>query len=208
MTHESFILYRSGNVLDLLVGKQVTLVRQEDRQIANGHKGGILWLTGMSGSGKTTLAMALESQLFQLGYQTTVLDGDIVRHGLCSDLGFSSADRSENIRRVGELAVLFARAGMLVVTAFISPYQADRERVRFLAPEFFHEIHIHADLDVCEARDPKGLYKKARANLIPDFTGISAPYEIPVAPELVIATGVLSVEASVARLLEYAGRHF
>tara|TARA_R110001592_G_scaffold213512_1_gene466302 strand:- start:1388 stop:3289 length:1902 start_codon:yes stop_codon:yes gene_type:complete len=175
-----------------------------ERWSANGHKSGILWFTGLSGSGKSTLAVRLEEALFRRGKQVFVLDGDNVRHGLCADLGFSPDDRQENIRRVGELAQILAHAGFIVVTAFISPYRADRDGVRARAGDLFHEIHVAANLDVCERRDPKGLYKKARTGEIPEFTGISAPYEAPHAAELVIDTANLEVDACVERLVEYA----
>ncbi|OJX76801.1 adenylyl-sulfate kinase [Magnetospirillum sp. 64-120] len=183
-------------------------VTTESRARANGHKGGVLWLTGLSGAGKSTIAMELERRLFQKGWQVNVLDGDNVRHGLCRDLGFSHEDRTENIRRVGEVAHLFAKAGMLVITAFISPYRADRDRVRAIDASAFHEIHVATDLGACEARDPKGLYKKARQGEIPDFTGISAPYEAPDAPELVLNTEGKSVEETVAELLVYVENRF
>ena len=165
-------------------------------------------LTGDIGSGKSTLALALEEELFRRGKQVFVLDGDNVRHGLCSDLGFSPEDRQENVRRVGELAQILAQAGVIVITAFISPYRADRDGVRARAGDLFHEIHVAADLAVCERRDPKGLYKKARAGEIPDFTGISAPYEAPFAPELVVDSANQDIDACVDRLVEYALREF
>ncbi|MBF0334277.1 MAG: adenylyl-sulfate kinase, partial [Alphaproteobacteria bacterium] len=146
-------------------------VTREERWLANGHKSGILWFTGLSGAGKSTLAMALERRLFERGYRAYVLDGDNVRHGLSADLGFSPDDRAENIRRIGEVANLFAQAGFIVLTAFISPYRADRERARAIAPGFFHEVHVKAGLATCESRDVKGLYAKARAGKIPEFTG-------------------------------------
>ncbi len=180
----------------------------EDRWQQNGHRGGVLWMTGLSGSGKSTLAFSLEQYLFRKGYQVYVLDGDNVRHGLCSDLGFSPEDRVENIRRVGHAAILFARAGFLCITAFISPYRADRDRVRALAPELFHEVFIDADLKTCEERDPKGLYAKARRGEIDDFTGISAPYEAPVNPEVRLDTSHQTVEASLAELSDYVMRQF
>jgi len=183
-------------------------VPMEERWKANGHTGGILWMTGLSGSGKSTLAFSLEQYLFRLGYQVYVLDGDNIRHGLCADLGFSPEDRVENIRRVGQAAALFARAGVLVLTAFISPYRADRDRVRALGSDIFHEIHVDANLETCEERDPKGLYAKARKGEIADFTGISAPYEPPVAPELHLNTTEQSVEDSVAILADYVSKKF
>lgn len=183
-------------------------VPEEHRWRANGHKGGILWMTGLSGAGKSTLAFSLEHHLFQKGYQAYVLDGDNVRHGLCSDLGFSPEDRVENIRRIGHAAILFARAGFLVITAFISPYRADRDRVRALAPEFFHEVYIDADLKTCEGRDPKGLYAKARRGEIDDFTGISAPYEPPIHAELVVDTMRHSPEECLSILSDYVVSRF
>ena len=183
-------------------------VMTETRWQANGHKSGVLWLTGLSGSGKSTLALELEQALFTRGWQAYVLDGDNIRFGLSSDLGFSPEDRAENIRRIGEVAALFARAGVLVITAFISPYREDRDRARAVAPELFHEVYVKADLTVCEDRDPKGLYKKARRGEIKEFTGISAPYEEPVAPELEVDTGALSVAASVGRILDYVEDRF
>ena len=167
-----------------------------------GHRSAILWFTGLSGSGKSTLANALNAELFQRGLATYVLDGDNIRHGLCSDLGFSDADRVENIRRIGEVSKLFLDAGVIVLTAFVSPFRADRDRARALveAGDFF-EIHCAADLGVCEGRDPKGLYAKARAGVIKDFTGISSPYEVPEAPELRVDTGALSLEESVAAVI-------
>jgi bifunctional enzyme CysN/CysC len=183
-------------------------VPEEERWRHNGHRGGVLWMTGLSGAGKSTLAFSLEQYLFRKGYQVYVLDGDNIRHGLCSDLGFSPEDRVENIRRVGHAAGLFARAGFLVITAFISPYRSDRDRVRALAPEIFHEVHVDADLRTCEERDPKGLYAKARRGEIDDFTGVSAPYEPPVMAELRIDTTNHSVEDSVAILSDYIAKNF
>ncbi|SUS06084.1 Adenylyl-sulfate kinase [uncultured Defluviicoccus sp.] len=183
-------------------------VPEPDRWRMNGHRGGILWMTGLSGAGKSTLAFSLEHYLFQRGYQVSVLDGDNVRHGLCSDLGFSPEDRVENIRRVGHAAVLFARAGFLVITAFISPYRADRDRVRMLAPGLFHEIFIEADLETCEQRDPKGLYAKARRGEIDEFTGVSAPYEPPKLAELQVDTKAHSIEECLAKLTDYVSRTF
>ena len=183
-------------------------VATDARSRTNRHKSGVLWLTGLSGAGKSTLAFELERRLFDEGYQVFVLDGDNVRHGLSSDLGFSPDDRVENIRRIGELAALFAEAGLIVVTAFISPYRADRDLARKAAGGGFHEIYLSAGLEVCEERDPKGLYKKARLGEIDDFTGVSAPYEAPEKPELAIDTGTLDVEASLAVLFDYAESAF
>jgi bifunctional enzyme CysN/CysC len=165
-------------------------------------------MTGLSGAGKSTLAFSLEQYLFRKGYQVYVLDGDNVRHGLCSDLGFAPEDRVENIRRVGHASALFAQAGFLVLTAFISPYRADRDRVRTLAPELFHEIFVDADLPTCEQRDPKGLYKRARRGEIDEFTGVSAPYEAPVLPELRVDTSHHSVEECLAQLNDYIASNF
>ena len=163
-----------------------------------GHRSAILWFTGLSGSGKSTLANAVNAALFERGLGTYVLDGDNVRHGLCKDLGFSDADREENIRRIGEVAKLFLDAGVIVLTAFVSPFRADRDKARDLveAGDFF-EIFCAADLDVCESRDPKGLYAKARSGAIKEFTGISSPYEAPNTPELKIDTGAQDLEESV-----------
>ncbi len=180
----------------------------EERWHVNGHKGGVLWMTGLSGAGKSTLAFSLEQHLFRKGYLVYVLDGDNVRHGLCSDLGFSPQDRVENIRRVGHAAGLFARAGFLVLTAFISPYRADRDRVRAIAPDIFHEIHIDADLSTCETRDPKGLYRKARKGEIHEFTGVSAPYEPPVSPDLRVDTARSTIEECLAQLDAYVSSNF
>ena len=183
-----------------------------ERWQRNAHKGGVIWLTGLSGSGKSTIAIEVEAELFRRGYQVYVLDGDNVRAGLNANLGFAPEDRAENIRRVGEVAALFADAGVLVISAFISPYRADRERARAAAERIdasaFHEIYISAPLGVCEARDPKGLYRRARKGEIPDFTGISAPYEPPDKLDLVIDTARQSVEASVAALVAHIDAHF
>ena len=178
------------------------------RGARNGHQGGVLWFTGLSGAGKSALAIELEQQLFAKGYQVYVLDGDNIRRGLNANLGFSPEDRAENIRRVGEVAALFAEAGMIVISAFISPYRSDRERARAAAGERFHEIFVHADLEECERRDPKGLYRKARAGEIADFTGISAPYEPPETADLVIDTESMGVEESVRALVAYVERAF
>lgn len=178
----------------------VTRVRREGK---NGHRGVILWFTGLSGAGKSTLAHAVEEQLHQMGCHTFVLDGDNVRHGLCGDLGFSTADRIENIRRVGEIAKLFMEAGVIVLTAFISPYRSDRKRVRGMVEHGdFIEIHCDSPLEVCESRDVKGMYKKARAGQIAEFTGISSPYEAPENPELRVDTGNVKLEQCVTRVME------
>ncbi len=183
-------------------------VTEENRQHRNGHQGAVLWFTGLSGSGKSTVAVAVERRLFNLGYQTYALDGDNVRHGLNADLGFSPEDRAENIRRIGEVAALISQAGLICITAFISPYRSDRDRARGAGGEQFSEIYIEADLATCEQRDPKGLYKKARAGEIPDFTGISAPYEAPDTPELVVDTAALSVDEAVERVVAYIQGRF
>ncbi|MCG8505253.1 MAG: adenylyl-sulfate kinase, partial [Sphingomonadales bacterium] len=183
-------------------------VATDDRAGRNGHFGGVLWFTGLSGAGKSTIALEVERQLFARGFQTYVLDGDNIRHGLNANLGFSPEDRAENIRRVGEVAALFSRAGMIAISAFISPYRSDRARAREAAGGAFHEIHIKASVAACEARDPKGLYRKARAGEIKEFTGISAPYEAPEAPELVIDTERYTVEDCVDQVLRYVEANF
>ena len=183
-------------------------VTADARVMRNGHKGGVLWFTGLSGAGKSTIAMEVERRLFQKGYLVYVLDGDNVRNGLNANLGFSPEDRAENIRRIGEVAALFADAGMIAITAFISPYRADRQRARSAAKSSFHEIYVKADVATCEKRDPKGLYKRARRGEIAEFTGISAPYEEPEAAEFVVDTSALSVEDSVRSVVDYVARNF
>jgi adenylylsulfate kinase len=179
-----------------------TRVDRTMREQLQGHRGVILWFTGLSGAGKSTLAHAVEEALHARSCRTYVLDGDNIRHGLCADLGFSVEDRAENIRRVGEVSRLFLDAGIIVLTAFISPYRVDREQVRKLVPSGdFIEIWCASSLEVCEQRDVKGLYAKAREGLIQDFTGISAPYEVPESPELVLDTGSLEVTECVDRVL-------
>ena len=178
-------------------------VTRARREAQNGHRGAIIWFTGLSGSGKSTLAHAVEETLYQQGCRTFVLDGDNVRHGLCGELGFSTQDRQENIRRIGEVAKLFMEAGIIVLTAFISPYRDDRERVRGMVEHGdFIEIFCDSSIEVCETRDVKGLYKKARAGEIPEFTGISSPYEIPENPELNVNTGTVSLDACVQQVIE------
>ena len=168
------------------------------------HRSAILWFTGLSGAGKSTLANAVNSALFEQGLACYVLDGDNIRHGLCKDLGFSDSDREENIRRIGEVAKLFLDAGVVVLTAFVSPFRADRYKARALVEAGdFIEIHCAADLGVCEERDTKGLYAKARAGTIKEFTGISSPYEDPEQPELRVDTGSQSLEACVAQVVAY-----
>lgn len=177
-------------------------VTRERREALNRHRSVMLWFTGLSGAGKSTLAHSVEEHLYRNGCRTFTFDGDNVRHGLCSDLGFSAEDRVENIRRVGEMAKLFLEAGVIALTAFISPFRSDREKVRSLVPHGeFLEIYCRCPLEICEQRDIKGLYKRARAGEIKNFTGISSPYEEPVDPELVVDTGSLSLEDSVARVV-------
>jgi len=179
-------------------------VTADQRVRRNGHPGCVVWLTGLSGAGKSSIAMELERELFNLGQHAYVLDGDNIRHGLCSDLAFSPQDRKENIRRVGEVAKLFADAGIICITAFISPYRSDRQLVREMVAEGqFVEVYVNAPIEVCEQRDPKGLYAKARANEIKEFTGVSAPYEVPLRPEIELPTATLTVAESVARIVEY-----
>jgi len=179
-------------------------VTPHQRELRNSHLGCVLWLTGLSGAGKSTIATELERELFNLGRHVYVLDGDNIRHGLGSDLGFSPEDRTENIRRVGEVAKLFADAGVICITAFISPYRADRDLVRKIMPrDRFIEVFVNAPLEVCEQRDPKGLYAKARAKEIKEFTGISAPYESPSNPEVELRTDRMTVPESVAKIMDY-----
>ena len=185
-------------------------VTRSERQQNLGQKGGTLWLTGLSGSGKSTIAMALEQVLLQRGKHAYCMDGDNIRHGLNKNLGFSAEDRAENIRRIGEVAKLFADAGIIAITSFISPYRADRELVRELNKEAdlpFIEVYVDAPLAVAEERDPKGLYKKARAGEIKGFTGIDDPYEEPDQPELHIRTDQLSVAQAVQQLLDSLEQH-
>jgi len=179
-------------------------VTRERREKLNGHKSFVLWFTGLSGSGKSTVAHAVEERLHQAGCRTFVFDGDNVRHGLCSDLGFSEEDRRENIRRIGEMTRLFVEAGVIAMTAFISPFRAERQRVRRLFAEGdFIEVYCDCSLEVCEARDVKGLYAKARAGLIPNYTGISSPYEPPENPEVRLKTDTETLEESVDKVMEY-----
>ena len=183
-------------------------IYREDREKLNGHKSAILWFTGLSGSGKSTLAHAVEDTLYKSGIRTYVLDGDNVRKGLNKDLGFSDADRTENIRRIGEVSKLMVDAGVLTLTAFISPFIKDRDIVRSLVkPGDFVEIYCKASLDVCEERDPKGLYKKARAGEIPEFTGINSPYEPPEQAEIVLTTDEHSIEECISQVIDYLKQH-
>lgn len=178
-------------------------VTSDERERRNRHRGVVIWFTGLSGSGKSTLANALEKRLFDMGCQTAVLDGDNVRHGLCGDLTFSEVDRKENIRRIGEVAKLFAEAGTIAITAFISPFREDRKQSRALMPHGdFFEVYVDCPLDVCEQRDVKGLYKKARAGEIPAYTGISSPYEIPDRPDCVVKTAEAPLNECLDRVLQ------
>ncbi len=194
---------KSKNIFDVDFG-----VSAESRALANGHFGGILWFTGLSGSGKSTIAKQIQKRLFDKGYQSFVLDGDNIRKGLNRDLGFSPDDRSENIRRVAEVAALFAQSGVIVISSFISPYREDRRRARAIAPDYFHNVYIKASLKTCETRDTKGLYKQARAGKISEFTGVSAPYEEPENPDIVLDTETTSVAGCVDALMKYVDHHF
>ena len=182
-------------------------ISRDMREKANGHKSVALWFTGLSGSGKSTLAHAVEEHLYQLKVHTCVLDGDNVRHGLCGDLGFSDVARRENIRRIGETSKLFVDAGVVVLTAFISPFRSDRDQVRKLLGNDFIEVYCNCSLEVCERRDVKGLYQRARAGEIKDFTGISSPYEEPESAEIVVNTGSLDLQASVQQVIDYLFEH-
>jgi adenylylsulfate kinase len=194
---------KESNKSTNVVWHQATIERPQ-REKQNGHKSAILWFTGLSGSGKSTLAHAVEDRLYEMNCHTYVLDGDNVRHGLCGDLGFSDNDRVENIRRVGEVAKLFTEAGVITLTAFISPFMADRDRVRGLVEKGdFIEVYCQCALEVCEGRDVKGLYKKARAGEIPEFTGINSPYEEPKNAEVTVDTAALSLEQCVDKVIEH-----
>lgn len=183
-------------------------VTKEERQNRNGHKSAVIWFTGLSGSGKSTVSVALEKALFNEGKQTYRLDGDNVRHGLNKNLGFSPEDHTENIRRIGEVAKLMVDAGSITVTAFISPYKQDRDNVRAILEDGeFIEVYTKCSVEECEKRDPKGLYKKARSGEIPEFTGISAPYEAPDHPEIILDTEHESIDQSVDRVIQYLKQH-
>lgn len=185
------------------VWHQATVTRSR-REALNGHRSAVLWFTGLSGAGKSTLANAVESELHRLGCRTYVFDGDNIRHGLCKDLGFSDEDRTENIRRIGEVAKLCLDAGVMVLTAFISPFRKDRQWVRSIVPEGdFVEVYCKCPLSVCEDRDVKGLYRRARSGEIKEFTGISSPYEEPEHAELVVDTASNSIEECVAQVVGY-----
>jgi len=178
-------------------------ITRENREKLHGHQAACVWFTGLSGSGKSTLAHEVENQLFEMGSSTIVLDGDNIRFGLNKNLGFSPEDRKENIRRIGEVAKLFFEAGVITMTAFISPYKEDRDIARNIMPEGrFFEVYVEAPLDVCEQRDPKGLYKKARAGEIKGFTGIDAPYEAPDKPELVVNTGSADLKTCAKQVID------
>jgi adenylylsulfate kinase len=184
-----------------VVWHHATVTRRR-REEQNGHRGAIIWFTGLSGAGKSTLAHAVEEELYQRGCHTFVLDGDNVRHGLCGDLGFTAKDRVENIRRIGEVAKLFMEAGVIVLTAFISPFRAERERVRGMVGHGdFIEIFCDSPIEICERRDVKGMYKKARSGQIPEFTGVTSPYEAPEKPELIVNTGATELDACVRQVV-------
>ncbi|MDD9269941.1 adenylylsulfate kinase [Bacillus sp. 3255] len=190
------------------IKRQPSTITLNDRQLMNGHKSCVLWFTGLSGAGKSSLAYELESILFQLGVRTYVLDGDNLRHGVNGNLGFSAEDRSENIRRTAEIAKLMVDAGMITLVALISPYRVDRDMARSLfAPGEFMEVYVDCPLHVCEQRDPKGLYVKARSGSISEFTGISAPYEPPLQPEIVIASHQQPLGESTSSILDYLVAH-
>jgi adenylylsulfate kinase len=180
-----------------------TYLKPEDFEARFNQRGCVLWFTGLSGSGKSTISAIVQRVLHEQGHHVYVLDGDNIRHGLNKDLGFSPADREENIRRIGEVAKLFREAGIIVLTAFISPYRKDRDTVRSILDDGrFFEIHVDADVETCKQRDPKGLYEKALAGKIPEFTGVSAPYEAPLSPELVITTTSETPEQSAAKVIQ------
>lgn len=185
-----------------------TIITKEKRRKLKGHYGAVVWFTGLSGSGKSTLANAVDYQLYKLGKHSYILDGDNIRHGLNKDLTFRDEDRKENIRRIGEVAKLFVDSGQIVLTAFISPFQEDRESVRKLfEKDEFIEVYVKCPIEVCEKRDPKGLYEKARKGIISDFTGISSPYEEPEHPELIIETNQVSIEKGAKAIIEFLKHH-
>jgi len=197
--NNKFIRKKSSNVVWHQVG-----IKKADRENKNKHKGIVVWFTGLPSSGKSTIATELQNSLFKLSCQVYILDGDNIRHGLNGDLGFSAKDREENIRRIGEVAKLFADAGFIVMTSFISPYRKDRDRARSLMDEKgFVEVFVKTNLDECERRDPKGLYKKARSGEIPQFTGISAPYQEPENPEIIVDTQKNTKEECSQQILDY-----
>ena len=181
-----------------------TTISKIDRHLQNGHKSCVLWFTGLSGSGKSTLANAVDHELFRNGFRSYCLDGDNIRHGLNSDLSFRKEDRKENIRRIGEVTKLFVDSGQIISSAFISPFREDRKLVRnmFKAGEFI-EIYLNCPIQICEIRDPKGLYKKARKGEISDFTGITSPFEPPLAPEIIIETNKMTIKDSVEEIFTF-----
>ena len=182
-------------------------VSRSNREELNGHKGGVVWLTGLSASGKSSIANRLSQRLFEMRIHSYVLDGDNIRHGLNNDLGFSAEDRKENIRRISEVSKLIVDAGLITITAFISPYREDRKRARSLFKDGeFIEVYVKCDISICEERDPKGLYKKARDGEVRDFTGITAPYEEPIRPEIVLNTDCEEIDESVEKILDYLKR--
>ncbi len=178
-------------------------VSRSDREQRNGHAARVFWLTGLSGSGKSTIAHAVEKALFDAGTQAVVFDGDNVRHGLCNNLGFSPEDRQENIRRISEVCKLFVEGGTICLCAFIAPLESDREIIRTVLGEDYREIFVHCPVEVCEARDVKGYYQRARAGIIKNYTGVSAPYDVPQDPDLTVDTAAESLEESVAKVLGY-----
>lgn len=191
---------------NIVVWHNATVTRVRRQQL-NKHRSFVLWFTGLSGSGKSTIAHAVEEQLHQAAMRTFVFDGDNVRHGLCADLGFSERDRSENLRRIGEMGKLFLETGVIALTAFISPLRSDRERIRAMyPPRDFYEIFVDCPLEVCEQRDVKGMYKRARAGEIKQFTGISAPYEPPENPDLVLRSDLLPLDECVLRVVDLVSR--
>jgi adenylylsulfate kinase len=184
------------------------LVSRKDREIKQGHKAAVVWFTGLSASGKSTVAHLVEKELFSRGCSTYVLDGDNVRHGLCSDLLFSDKDRSENLRRIGEMVKLFVDAGIIVLTAFISPFRKDREKIRSMFPEGrFIEVYMNCSTEICSQRDKKGIYEKAKAGIIKEFTGISSPYEPPLSPALVVDSAETSPEDAVRKVTAMLEQH-
>lgn len=193
---------KTSNPLNII--RHAATVTRARREQQNGHRGAVIWLTGLSGAGKSTLGHYLEETLHQMGCRTFVLDGDNVRHGLCADLGFSDPDREENIRRISEVSNLFIEAGIIVICAFISPFRSDRERARqLIGAENFCEIYCQCPLEVCEQRDVKGLYKKARQGLIAEFTGISSPYEEPLSPDMIIDTSATPLDEAVQQIIAW-----
>lgn len=183
-------------------------ITKKKRELNKGHRGAVIWLTGLSGSGKSTIANQVDYHLFENDINSYVLDGDNIRHGLNKDLGFSDEDRVENIRRIGEVAKLFVDSGQIVTTAFISPFIRDRELVRSLfTDDEFIEVYVKCPIETCEIRDPKGLYEKARQGIIPEFTGISSPYEEPLYPELTVETDKLSIEEASDAIIQYLKKY-